>query len=115
MTKHLNANIKQPKVLLCYDYVNGITYEEEKNFLQVESELFTIGTITLPKPGILVLHVALETSLEELKFIFLHTQGEILINEVIAHLNVQDLKIARWTLQEDVQVRVLNMNIVIEL
>jgi hypothetical protein len=39
ITKQLNANIKQPKVLLCYDFVNGITYEKEKILLYVELEL----------------------------------------------------------------------------
>jgi hypothetical protein len=29
MTKHLGTNLKRPKVLLCFDYENGITYEEE--------------------------------------------------------------------------------------
>jgi hypothetical protein len=33
ITKHLIASTKQPKVLLCYDFVNGITYEEEKTLL----------------------------------------------------------------------------------
>jgi hypothetical protein len=27
--KHLGAEVKQPKVLLCYNYHNGITDEEE--------------------------------------------------------------------------------------
>jgi hypothetical protein len=30
MTKHLGINLKKPKVLLCFDYQNGITYEEKK-------------------------------------------------------------------------------------
>jgi hypothetical protein len=29
VTKHLDANTKQPKVLLYYDFANGITNEEE--------------------------------------------------------------------------------------
>jgi hypothetical protein len=41
---------------------------------------------------------------EELKFDFPYTPGEILVDEVLAHLKVQDLKIIWWTLQEDVQI-----------
>jgi len=29
VTKHLGGEVKKPKVLLCYDYQNGITNEEE--------------------------------------------------------------------------------------
>jgi len=47
--------------------------------------------------------VVLETNLEELKFDFPHTSGEVSVDEILAHLMVQDLKIARWMLQ-DVQI-----------
>ncbi len=29
-TKHLEGEVRRPKVLLCYNYQNGITNEEEK-------------------------------------------------------------------------------------
>jgi hypothetical protein len=29
VTKHLGGEVRRPKVLLCYDYQNGITYEGE--------------------------------------------------------------------------------------
>ncbi len=29
VTKHLGGEVKRPKVLLCYNYQNGIRYEEE--------------------------------------------------------------------------------------
>jgi hypothetical protein len=47
-------------------------------------------------------NVALGTNLEELKFDFLHTLRDILVDEVPTHLKVHDLKITRWMLQEDV-------------
>jgi hypothetical protein len=47
MTKHLGTNLKRPKVLLCFDYQNGITNEEYLMFIS-EPELFSIGTISLP-------------------------------------------------------------------
>jgi hypothetical protein len=36
-------------VLLCYDYRNGITDEEEDIIFAIELELFSIGTISLPE------------------------------------------------------------------
>jgi hypothetical protein len=50
----------------------------------------------------LVSYVAPKTNLEELKSEFVHTTGEIPIDEVLTHSKVQDLKIIRWTLQKDV-------------
>jgi hypothetical protein len=29
ITKHLGSEVRGPEMLLCYDYQNGITYEEE--------------------------------------------------------------------------------------
>ncbi len=29
ITKHLGGEVRRPKMLLCYNYQNGITYEEE--------------------------------------------------------------------------------------
>jgi hypothetical protein len=49
----LDNNTKHPKVLLCYDFVNKITNEEEDMLLVAESYLF-IGTITLLELEILV-------------------------------------------------------------
>jgi hypothetical protein len=47
MTKHLGAKVKRPKALLCYDYHNGITDEEEDIIFVTKLELFSIGTISL--------------------------------------------------------------------
>jgi len=34
MIKHPSINMKRPKVLMCFDYQNGITYEEKDlNFI----------------------------------------------------------------------------------
>jgi hypothetical protein len=57
----------------------------------VKSGLFTIGTITLPELGTLMSYVAPKISSKELKFDFLHTLGEILVDQVPTHLKVQDL------------------------
>ncbi len=49
VTKHLGGEVRRPKVLLCYDYQNGIIDEEEDIIFAIEQELFSIGTIYLPK------------------------------------------------------------------
>jgi hypothetical protein len=36
VTKHLGAKVRRPEVLLCYDYQNGITYEEENIIFAIE-------------------------------------------------------------------------------
>jgi hypothetical protein len=47
VTKHFRGEVKRPKMLLCYDYQNGITNEEEDIIFAIEPELFSIGTINL--------------------------------------------------------------------
>jgi len=48
MIKHPCINMKRPKVLLCFDYQNGITYEEKDLIFVSELELFSNGTTSLP-------------------------------------------------------------------
>ncbi len=43
--KHLGDEVKRPKMLLCYDYQNGVIDEEEDIIFATESKLFSIGTI----------------------------------------------------------------------
>jgi hypothetical protein len=43
----LGGEVRRLKVLLCYDYHNGITNEEDIIFV-IELELFPIGIISLP-------------------------------------------------------------------
>jgi hypothetical protein len=45
MTKHLGTNLKKPKVLICFDYQNGITYEEKKDESTLRSPFLGV---TLP-------------------------------------------------------------------
>jgi len=42
VTKHLGGEIRRQKVLLCYDYQNGITNEEEDIFFATESTIVTL-------------------------------------------------------------------------
>jgi hypothetical protein len=41
--------VKRPEVLLCYNYQNGITDEEEDIIFIIKLELFPIRIISLPK------------------------------------------------------------------
>jgi hypothetical protein len=45
----LGGEARRPKVLLCYDYQNGITNEEEDIIFAIKLKLFPIGTINLFK------------------------------------------------------------------
>jgi hypothetical protein len=45
----LGGEVKKLEMLLCYDYQNGITYEEEDIIFATEPKLISIGTIILPK------------------------------------------------------------------
>ncbi len=43
----MGGEVRKPKVLLCYNYQNGITDEEEDIIFVIKLELFSIGTINL--------------------------------------------------------------------
>ncbi len=45
----MGSEVKRPKVLLCYDYQNGITDEKEDIIFTIEPILFSIGTMNLPE------------------------------------------------------------------
>jgi len=43
----LGSEVKRPKMLLCYNYQNGIINEEEYIIFATEPKLFSIRTISL--------------------------------------------------------------------
>ncbi len=45
----MGGEVRRSKVLLCYDYQNGIIDEEEDFIFAIEPKLFLIGTISLPE------------------------------------------------------------------
>ncbi len=47
VTKHLGGDVRRQEMLLCYNYQNGITNEEEDIMFATKLELFSIGTINL--------------------------------------------------------------------
>jgi hypothetical protein len=48
-SKHLGSVVTRLKVLLCYNYQNGITDEKENIIFVIEPKLFSLGTICLPE------------------------------------------------------------------
>lgn len=73
VTKHLDSNTKHFKVLLCYNLMEGITYEEEEISFAREPNLPTLGTITLPKPKIFNVAIfGAEVDTKDLLFNFSH-------------------------------------------
>ncbi len=49
VTKHLRGEVRILEVLLCYNYLNGITNEEKDIIFATCPKLLSIGTISLPK------------------------------------------------------------------
>jgi len=45
----LGSEVKKPKMLLCYNYQNGITDEEKDIIFATKPKLFSIGIINLPE------------------------------------------------------------------
>jgi hypothetical protein len=91
----LDSNTKHPKVLLWYDFVKGVTDEEEDVLLVVEPYLFAIGTITLLELKILVTVVVdakicidAKIGTNEPIFELPHTLGEILVDITLARIKV---------------------------
>jgi hypothetical protein len=57
VNKKLGAETKRPQVLICYDLMEGVTYEEEDMIFETKLELFSISTITISFEIILLLSV----------------------------------------------------------
>ncbi len=69
-----------------------------------------IETIILSEPKILnVIVFNVEISIEDFTFNFLHFEVEIQVDATLAYINVQQLDIACWTLHEDHQLRLVNL------
>jgi len=57
VNKKLGAETKRPQVLICYDLMEGVTYEKEDMIFETKLELFSISTITISFEIILLLSV----------------------------------------------------------
>jgi len=86
VTKHLDSNTKCLKVLLCYDLTEGVIDKKEKILFVAKLDLFTIGTITLPKLEIFNAAIFSEkTNIEDLMFNFPHSKGQIQVDTTPSH------------------------------
>jgi hypothetical protein len=47
VTKHLGNEVRRPKMLLCYDYQNGITNEKKNIIFVTKPKVFSVGRISL--------------------------------------------------------------------
>jgi hypothetical protein len=98
-----------------YDFINGITEEEEEILLAIEVDLFTIGIVYLPEIELVSVEInSLEFNFEESKFDFQHVPSNILVDDTPTHFNDKDWEIAQWNLLEEAQVRNLNLGTQIE-
>ncbi len=55
----MGVETRRPQVIVCYDLMEGLTYEEEDMNFEIEPKLFLIVTITLSKETILLLSVGM--------------------------------------------------------
>jgi len=53
----LGVKTRRPPVLVCYDLMEGLTYEEEDLVFETKPKLFSIGTITLLEEIVSLLNV----------------------------------------------------------
>jgi hypothetical protein len=86
--------------------MNGVINKEEV-LLQVELDLFTIGTITLLELDIgnsvlTIKAFGMDFGMKDLTFDFPHTLNEIEVDATPVCIKVQDMKIACWNLSKDV-------------
>ncbi len=47
VNKKLGAKIKRPQILVCYDFMEGLTNEEEDIIFEKKPKLFSIGIIVI--------------------------------------------------------------------
>jgi hypothetical protein len=84
---------KLPEVLVCYNFVEGLTDEEEDRFFSTKEDLFAIGTITLfGDLGGTCSEGADPSSYP--KHFSTYTEGDIVVDETPIKTKVQDMRIA---------------------
>jgi hypothetical protein len=73
--KHLRGEVRRLELLLCYNYLNGITNEEKDILFAICPKLLSIGTINLPETiqsvktiDVELMDISGETNTSELNF-----------------------------------------------
>ncbi len=57
VSKYLNGNIRQPQMIVNYNFMEGVIDEEEELFISFEPDLFSIGMIALPNEVVVEPHI----------------------------------------------------------
>ncbi len=53
----MGIETRRPQILVCYDLMQGLTYEEEDLIFETEPELLSIGTITFSEETLSLLNI----------------------------------------------------------
>jgi hypothetical protein len=91
--KYLNGNIRGPQMVINYNFIKGVTNEEEKIMFFFEPNLFSIEMINFPDQAIFEPHIQ-----------FHHEPRTIVVDGTLAMEKVKNLKIAKWILSQNIQV-----------
>jgi hypothetical protein len=59
INKKLGVKTRRLQVLICYDLLEGLTYEEEDLIFEIEPKLFSIGIIIISNDTISLLSIGL--------------------------------------------------------
>ncbi len=94
ITKHFGGEVRRPKVLLCYNYQNGITNEEEAIIFVTKPTLFSIGTISLLETIQHVKTTNVEIMDTNVKIIILEQEFEVHSIEKKIAGNIYELEVA---------------------
>ena len=97
-----------PHALVCYNFAEGITDDEETIFLAADPTLQPVGTIDWN-----VLSSQLPTSADDqtntLDRLFPHSPGTILVDETLIRKKVKTMDVAYWTHNEQDKLQILNL------
>ncbi len=124
----MDSNTKHLETLFSYDFVNEVRSEEKDVLLAIEPDLFIIKTITLPKLKMLAMVVAdakihndanigtntkikinMKSSTDEQIFEFPHAPREISVDTMPTRIKMQNMKMAKWNLSDEVQICLLKL------
>ena len=110
------AETKRLDVLVCYDLKRGITDEEEETLLLAHPDLVTVPIISMAdfsKKDTIGCYGTTEkednTKTVYPPHFYQHEVGNVIIDDTLARIKVQKMKIAGWTLPKEEQVRLLNL------
>jgi hypothetical protein len=104
VSKYLNGNIKRPQMVITYNFLEGVTNEEEEISLTSKPNLFSIGIIML-----------LDQKTKGPLIQFKHEPWIVVVDETLALEKVKTFQIVEWNLSQDIQIKKINMGIVEDL